>query len=64
MRVFAWDDSRGGTRTKPGRDSRAARTEGATARKDERRAPESPRPGGNVSPPEPRQRRQGGADYS
>ena len=44
---FTWDDSRGGTRTKPGRDSRAARTEGATARKDERRAPERRQPEGN-----------------
>ena len=38
-----------GTRAKPGRDRRAARTEGTAARKDERRAPESPRPG-DVSP--------------
>lgn len=36
-----------GTRAKPGRDSRAARTEGATARKDERRAPERRQPEGN-----------------
>ena len=46
-----------GTRAKPGRDRRAARTEGTAARKDERRAPESPRPG-------PRQRRRDGAGYS
>ena len=53
-----------GTRAKPGRDRRAARTEGTAARKDERRAPESPRPGGKRLPPGPRQRRQGGAGYS
>ena len=53
-----------GTRAKPGRGRRAARTEGATARKDERRAPESPRPWGRTSPPGPRQRRRGGAGYS
>lgn len=52
-----------GTRAKPGRDRRAARTEGTAARKDERRAPESPRPG-DVSPPGPRQRRRDGAGYS
>ena len=39
-----------GTRAKPGRGRRAARTEGATARKDERRAPESPRPPGGRLP--------------